>query len=293
MIGAPILVVGVTQRSGTNFLSDLLCCHEATTPPRDPYREDFAFPHALELAAWADEIGARLPPRWGDSRWVPEEIREALGRGLADFLGRVGASEGRPVVKTPFAEALDGLRALSADVDVVVVVRDAPAVVASMVNGFGTPAEVAAHMWRDGARRVLAWRESQQRAAIVRYEDLVDDREAALTPVLAALGLDPAHMDWTAAQALTVRGSSFARGGLDWSTGSTDGPPDRPDVSAPRRARIDGVAGRERAALGYAPVGGRRLADAALDLVWPARHAATKAGLHLRRRLLDVKRATR
>lgn len=293
MTATPILVVGITQRSGTNFLSDLLCCHEATTLPRDPYREDFAFPHAPELAAWANEVGIRLPNRWGDGQWVAEELRAALGRGVEHFLGGLGAGAGRPVVKTPFARALDGVRALSAGLDVVVVVRDAPAVVSSMVKGFGTPAELATHLWRDGARRVLAWRESQPHSTIVRYEDLVEDREAALAPVLAALALDPAQMDWSAAHALSVRGSSFAGGGLDWSTGSTDGPPERPQLSARRHARIDGVAGRERASLGYGPVGGRRLADAALDVLWPARHVSTTAGLHLRRRLLDVKRAIR
>ncbi|HVE94477.1 MAG TPA: sulfotransferase [Acidimicrobiales bacterium] len=290
----PILVVGIAQRSGTNFLADLLRCHPATSMARDPYREDFAFPRGDALGAWADGVADRLPARWGDAEWVRRDLRRALGEAVVRFLAATGDGAGRPVVKTPFAEALDTITALQAELDVVVVVRDAPAVIASMEAGFGAPLEWAAHTWRDGARRVLAWRDAisgtTRTALIVRYEDLKADRRGTLTPVLEHLRLDVGAMDWAAAEALPVRGSSYAPGGLDWSgqTGGEAPTGTRMGVSNPRRAAA--ITGAERAALGYAAPEQRRTTDTVLEWVWPARRAATQARRAISRVLLGTAR---
>jgi hypothetical protein len=116
---------------------------------------------------------------------------------------------------------------------------------------------------------------------LVRYEDLVRDLEAGLRPVLEALELDPAGIDFTAAAALPARGSStVARQGVAWDPVPVEAigdPLARGDRLAPELVqRLMWLAGPEVRALGYdgpAEVPGR-LAQRGLDVRWAVGRAA-------------------
>ena len=74
----PIFILGISQRSGTNFLSDLLALHpdcDATLIP-----EDFFVAHADLLIKFANSLD-RIWQHWKIDRVVgsPENIYKSIG----------------------------------------------------------------------------------------------------------------------------------------------------------------------------------------------------------------------
>ena len=59
------MILGMMPRSGTNFLSDLLCLHPDCAVP-DPVLEDYLLHHEDILERYVDSV------RWG---WRPEQAR--------------------------------------------------------------------------------------------------------------------------------------------------------------------------------------------------------------------------
>lgn len=219
MSGGPIFVLGITGRSGTNFLRDLLALHPDCVKAREPFWEDFFLDESDALVGYARRL-ARRWRSWTDEDPAPELLAR-LGSALVDFVTPYGGA--RVVTKTPSTRNLDRFFDLFPDATLLVIVRDPRSVVASAVRSFEADYEGWARQWARGAARIVAFDDAQRaaRAAryrIVRYEDLVVDLDAELRAIFAVAGLDAARYDFGAAAALPARGSSqLAEGGdLHW-----------------------------------------------------------------------------
>lgn len=271
--GAPIFVVGVCRRSGTNFLARALGTHPDCVRPRDPLREDHLFRDGRRLVRYSHAVARRWPRRWGDREAARRVLLTNIGRGLAGFLEEM-SGPGRVVTKTPSTRNLDLAATLVPGAHLVVLVRDGRSATESLVQGFGFTRERAMWNWRRGAQRILDLLDgpagANPRVTLVRFEDLVADPETELARVLRAVGLDPSRLEDDVVRRLPVTGSSFLRSASDQITWE---PQQRPagfdpahrhaDWSRVQRERFAWVAGPQQRRLGY-------VVDASGGRVWTA-----------------------
>jgi hypothetical protein len=265
---APIFVLGILERSGTNYLRALLLCHPDCTT-RHPIAEDSLLRYAHLLVGYVDAVSRRWDPRWGAGEAERRQLLSALGAGLTGFL--TGGSDGRRVVtKTPSVDNLEQFFDLFPDSPLIVTVRDGRNVVESGVRSFGWSYTWAMRTWAAAGRRILAFEADHRddpRFRVVRYEQLVADPVGTIRPVLAGCGLDPDRYDERLATTDMVFGSSDVLAGerpLHW-----DPVPPPPgfdpltrfrDWPARRHRQFAALAGDVQTALGYpldaSPAGG-------------------------------------
>jgi hypothetical protein len=305
-----VLIFGISQRSGTNFLANLLLCHPDCVPCGRPVLEGHLLADAGLLARYARATARRWPRRWGDRAEGRRALLGHLGEGLMSFVEARGEGKGRVVVKTPSPANLDLYPQLFPAAHVVLLVRDGRSVVESLHTGFRRSYSGAGLTWRAGARSILSFVESARRRhdlrwTIVRYEDLLGDVEGELRRLLTHLDLDPDRFDFERARTLPVFGSSFIRvagGSLTWQPVEREVgfDPARRFEAWPRslHERFRWIAGREQRALGYGladDAGGRvwwALRNLMLDAARPA-VAARDTAMRLRIRAVGAYRRRR
>lgn len=257
----PVFILGLTPRTGTNYLWDLVCLHSACSPGREPIREDFFLEHVHQLATFVRDVSSKWDPAWGVvSEATLGELHTRLGTALVDFLST--DKDRRLVTKNPTVAGIDHVFTFFPTAQLIVLVRDGRAVVESCVRTFGWDVDLAARRWAtavDIAMRFLDGRPADDPAVqLVHYEDLVSDPHGQMTKLLSFLDLDLAAYDFARAERLPVRGSSVFHGGRDhvhWD------PVERTDEFDPLRRwagwnagqhqRFAWLAGRQQVALGY------------------------------------------
>lgn len=287
-VGEPselILVRGVTKRSGTNYLYDLLCQHPDCAGARRPVWEDFFLDEAANLRSFVVHVGRRWHPRWGvDSEQVSAELMQRFGTALSDFL-TTGVDARTAVAKSPSVAGLEEASALFPEAKLIVLVRDGRSVAVSAMRSFGWSFDRALHDWRRGARQVLAFHsantaENGRQYLIVRYEDLLSDVKSVMSQLFTFVGLDASAVETSALTDLPVRGSSTFGTTVNssgnyrptWTPVAKDesfAPQLRADsLTASQRRLFDWLAGDELAALGYSrePDATRTLDQASLPL---------------------------
>lgn len=231
----PVFIHGVLQRSGTNFLYDLLLVHPDLAGPRDPIYEDMFLEHSDGLFQFVSSVRSGWNPEWGE---FPEDIDQQLlasiGDGLLSFL--VSEREKRLLVKNPRPDHLGRFFRLFPRGRLVLVLRDGRSVVHSAIKRFHVDLTLAAQLWARGADEIADFRstsEGQSRSVLVRYEDLISDLRPQLERILDFCGLDRSSYDFERAANLPVRGSSeFTGSGRDYLHWE---PVQRDDTFDPRR----------------------------------------------------------
>ena len=257
---APIFLHGISPRSGTNYVWDLLSLHPDVAPARDPVREDFFLECSDHLVAFGEAVRSRWDPIWGDVRDIGliRRLHACIGQGLIDFLS--ADPDRRLLAKTPSVKNIGRFFELFPIARLLILIRDGRSVVQSCMSTFGWDMDRSARLWADGAAEVARFRDAgDERYRILRYEDIVDDVAGSIAEVLRFLALDEEAFDFDAAASLPVRGSSAlfgpGRSSVHWD------PVARPPDFAPKERwrswspqmheRFEWIAGRQMQALGY------------------------------------------
>ncbi len=296
--GGPIFVLGMLQRSGTNFLRDLLAAHPHCQGS-DSLAEDHLVHHAELLAQYSGWVGSH----WANHA-DPEEVDrleadllQSIGRGLREFIARsVGGV--RPVLKTPSVRNVDLFFRLFDDASLLILVRDGRSMVESGMRSFGWDFEEATRNWATAADRIAAFRTAMGDRTrgwrIVRYEDLLTDSNE-LRDILAAVSLDADLYDFESVQRIPVKGSSSYKrtgGDVHWQPvepGADFQPLNRwADWSESQHARFNWLAGDQMKALGYELVesaagGSRPMWNRYRDGSWFARRVRKRLLARVRR----------
>jgi protein-tyrosine sulfotransferase len=306
----PIFIHGITPRSGTNFLWDLLCAHPDCAPARAPVREDLFMAHSDYLVAFSQAVQAAWDPAWGKpDDDLPARLHAALGDGLIDFLQTDRTR--RLVTKSPSVRHIDRFFAFFPRARMLILVRDGRDVVSSCVRTFGWDFDRATRLWASGAEEIhrfdlAANAGARLRYRIVRYEDLLNDLRGTFEPILAFLDLEPATFDFAAAERLPVRGSSTHLGQSErvhWNPvekSAEFNPIER--WRAWGRAdhqRFAWLGGRQLGYFGYPPSaypvagGGPALAHTVRDWIWHGATSSRRIGNGMIRRLFRAQRRLR
>jgi len=211
---APILVLGVMPRAGSNFLRDILVEHPGVYP--DPgHLYEFPLLHAAGSArAFMQDFIAMFPRN-----------REVLGQwdALAMLAGawmrelQAEAGDKRILLKCPHVQYLNLAPIIFPTAKILICVRDGRDVADSTLRTFKrlsitrkTLAQIA-HEWTLGTQAALTFdggANAHPNVHVVRYEDLVRNAETMLPTVLNFLQLDVDSYPFEKVAALPVRGSS-------------------------------------------------------------------------------------
>jgi len=290
-----VLVLGISRRSGTNFLGDLICLHPDCARVEAIW-EDFTLARAARLQDYAAAVAGSWHRDWDPDGEHRGALLRCLGEGVLRFLtDRVAPREEPPpryaVSKTPSVENLDAVADFFPGARSIVIVRDGRDVVESLMRSFEWSFRGAVRDWARGARHIAAAREREVPFLLVRYEDLVADVEGELRRIFDYLDLDAQRVDFAAAARLPVRGSSsfgVVDGNVHWSpvAKTAEFQPVKRWASWPRRRRerFLWLAGDRMRELGYADLEpprhplawqlANRLCDGALALRSGASHLA-------------------
>jgi len=229
--GGPIFILGVMQRSGTNFINNLLLAHPDCGYPGIVW-EDFFLAHADLLKQYSERVKSHWKVEWCEK--VNENFGSTsplsfIGWGLVEFMraqqgvtsahtekqsSNLNAQKKFLVTATPSVDNLELFFDMFEDSRLLIIIRDGRAVVESGVRSFDWDYEGATRRWEKAARRIIQMDKNndvKDRCIIVRYEDLFVETEKTLTHVFKFLGLDPAKYNYSVAQNIGVMGSSELR----------------------------------------------------------------------------------
>lgn len=234
-------ILGIKQRSGTNFIYRLLREHPSCAGP-GPIWEDHLLQHSKILSQYTNILYKSWNPNWEVEKKIggQETLLRYFGDAIENFL-RLQLSEGsvnQPaskqslteqgesqilLSKTPNVEGLDNFFDLFPDAYLILIVRDGRAVVESGVRSFNYDYENMMREWRIGAETILDFKEKFENAnkkyLILKYEDLVINEKNELLKIFSFLDLDPELFDFDSAKSLGVTGSSELRdqtGSIHW-----------------------------------------------------------------------------
>jgi hypothetical protein len=213
---APIFILGIHGRSGTNFLADLLSLHPDCAVP-SPIMEDYILHHADVLVDYSKSVfwhWSRVPTWKIDDR-LEDLLLQGIGNGLIKFINSQ-ADKKRIVTKTPSIRNLELFFKLFPDAYLLILVRDGRAVVESCVKSFGWNYEETMRKWAYAAHLILEFdrnnSDSNLKYMILRYEDIHTNPVNQLHQIFDFVGLDVEAYDFEAAINLPVKGSSMFRG---------------------------------------------------------------------------------
>ncbi|HEX5079032.1 MAG TPA: sulfotransferase [Geminicoccaceae bacterium] len=218
----PLLVIGLTARTGTNYLARLLAAHKDCTRPNALY-EDYMVFGLRHLNRFIRQAGGHWQPATASEK--QKQLRLLLGGAITRFLLEDARDpRKRPVFKTPTVWGVAHAQQFLPRCDIVVLTRNGPDVVESGMRSFGWRFESASRFWGDAARYLVQTCRDRQRdgmtpLTVVRYEDLVTQPTATLRAIFAAVDLPADRFDFDRPANFPVYGSSTERGrseGVTW-----------------------------------------------------------------------------
>ena len=225
----PIFVLGMTPRTGTHFLANLLCLHPDCETAA--IAEDALLTEAQLLAKYVRGMHDQWARIDGESNsQLPELLQQSIGEGLVSFLysakrkkkearlAKAGhnpvadESPKRLVTKTPSIMNIRLFFKFFSAAKLLILVRDGRSVVESSFRSFGDEPELLIRNWAKEADRLMRFDQSpdfpKAQYLIVKYEDLHTETEKQMRRILSFLDLDIGQYDFQTALNLPVVGSS-------------------------------------------------------------------------------------
>jgi hypothetical protein len=231
-----IFILGVTMRSGTNYLNNLLLLHPHCEYPGIVW-EDYFLAHADLLQNYADSLYKHWQPEWKE-KLVDligiNPVMKSLGGGLTFLLKDQFRGRARPesveswdslkfVTATPSVRNLNYFFDLFPDAHLLIIMRDGRSVVESGVRSFDWDYERAMKNWKNAAETIHKFDHAisnhKKKYLILKYEDLFLHTREKMKEVLEFLELNFKCYHFYAAENLPVVGSSELRnseGAVHW-----------------------------------------------------------------------------
>lgn len=224
-----VFILGVEQRSGSNFLWQLLRthpqCHVGSVG------EDFLLEHSDLLREYADGLYRSWNPVWRKRMGGSSEcLLPELGNTLISYIKKpyylypneLEGEEGKVldpefeskvlITKTPSVKNLKNFFQFFPDARLLLMVRDGRSVIESGMRSFNWNFEDALHRWRNAANTIIRFinehENDQKKFMLIRYEDVVQEMDKELSKILTFLDLDRNLYDFHSARNLPVFGSS-------------------------------------------------------------------------------------
>ncbi len=246
-----IFIIGISPRSGTNYLYNLINLHPQVSPSKIK-GEDFLLYYSDLIDTYTKELDRRWHANWGND---PDLIKKAFGRGLTDTISTDSTFN---TIKTPLTTNLDNLKKYFPHSKVILLTRNGKNVVASHLKTFNKGITIPSNIYSLGGEIIMKY-QSDKSTYCLKYEDLNNDTESQLKSIMDYLGLSYSELDQEEVGKLGVVGSStFGRseGKIDWNQSYSKNKNFNPNNrsanwSKYKRQRFDWIAGAINEELGY------------------------------------------
>lgn len=218
--GAPVFVLALHPRSGTNFLSDLLSAHPLVD--RSPVPEDFIAERAGILSEYAENLVGKWEKYFDRGRlkredYTADRLLCQFGQSLLAFIGQPN-SERHMLLKTPALLDLPTLQRLFPTGQMLILLRDPRSIAESWLQSNfedGASVESVGYRCAQNMRALERWLNSgnkmadRERLHFVRFEELARSPCSEYQKILERIGL-PYNAEAVAyAEDPPIIGSSF------------------------------------------------------------------------------------
>jgi hypothetical protein len=233
-----VLIIGICPRSGTNYLSKIVCCIDGFEAV-DIAKEDHLFEKAFLLKKFAYDSARRWLP-WNDkstynSSKTGEDLLGAIGSGIVSFFKDTLTKKGsKPVLKTPITfftrnRLLDSnfssLYQLFPNAKVILLIRDSTDTIISAHKTWPKkPFLLFVIRWIFGAKHIINLNQEyayaqKSRPLLIKYEEMIHDTYLAAEKIRVHLG-GTSSVDFKArVKGLPIVGSSKIKdknGNVTW-----------------------------------------------------------------------------
>lgn len=224
-----IMLFGITQRCGTNYMYSLLDLHEEIQTMDFP-GEDFLLHSAVHLGRYVYETSQNWHPMWGGGMNIQDfqaKLAKDLGTGLlSNFLiHKQDKTKTHLISKTPDTRGLAWAPVFFPNAKIIFLVRNPVATIESGRKSFGWTYSQGIHTWKASARRIINMsKKFPDQTTLVKYEDLIEHKEDTVNKILDFLNLDHSKFHFKNMDSIKLKGSSRTRkedGKIDWSGETT------------------------------------------------------------------------
>ena len=259
-------ILGISPRSGTNFLFRLLSLHDDCFG-EGPIWEDFFVEHSKGLTQYSDNVRKKWSARWGidDKIGGREKILECLGKGLLTYLDlQCDKREDFTylISKTPSVKQLDNYNLLFPNSKLLLLVRDGRSVISSGEKTFDWGFELSCRYWVRAAKNIIKYEDENKlndNYLVVKYENLYQDIEGELNKIFNFLSISNDSFSFEKAKSVGFIGSSENRSSkkdkMEWkeveSKNISDPLTRYSSWSSFRKKRYHWIAGKYHQRLGY------------------------------------------
>jgi len=215
-----ISILGISPRSGTNFLKELICLHP-NCRVSNARGEDYLLHYIDDLLAYANNVSRHWKESWNNSK---ANLLNSISKGVQSFLTKdLDAHFTHVVNKTPEPKNIMEFDTLFPEGKIILLIRDGRDTLDSLVHTFHH-ISFQKHLksWKRNVREALITMSSEkfkQQALLVRYESLVSEPKKSMHSILNFVGLDSDQYPFGEIETLPIIGSSQikdASGKVTW-----------------------------------------------------------------------------
>jgi hypothetical protein len=205
----PVFILGVSPRSGTNYLYELLTLHPDCVKSRHN-GEDFIIYNAPKYLDFLRSVTGKWAPEWKND---PQVFRKCLESGILSYVSPESASGRYVIMKTPHPNHAERFFEMFSNGYLVLLVRCGQDIAESFSKSFNYRFDDAVRAFSYGAREIASLTGNDQlmksgRVTLIRYEDLFTRNRETMSALLDFLKLDPNRFDFDKSENFDVIGSS-------------------------------------------------------------------------------------
>jgi hypothetical protein len=207
-----IFIHGITQRSGTNFLNQLILLHPKCKQPDTKIRENWFLYHGEPLFNYINT----LEKQWNHRTWQGDDfeimgLKSKVGNAFVEFLASDIKNQNDYLVsKTPKVKNISFFYELFPLGKLLIIVRDPKDVIASTYKSWGVQPASVIKEWNNAAITIQNFEKTttEKNYMLIRYEDLISDTKTNIIKLLEFCNLDKDEYPWEKVKSLPIFGSS-------------------------------------------------------------------------------------
>lgn len=220
----PVILISPTQRSGSNFIYQLLCLHPGlkSLADQDGLPQEFFFhTYSEALKAYAENT----VPAW--STWLKDpssrekmahRLMAGMGQGMLSELGG-GNLNSSWLFRAPDARGIENIFHLFPTARVLLLYRDGRDTCTSFMNSWGGESVLTdfAHRWNSRVQEMIQFQQKANdsgygdRVLEIHYEEFVSDPVQMIKSILPKLGLSSDEYPYDKVGKVPLLGTSEAR----------------------------------------------------------------------------------